>query len=44
MVSVFNKVEIIERKGENADYLFSQCFKKHSLLGLLKEGIVWSKG
>ena len=45
MISLFDRVENTEGKGENADYqyllLFSQCFPKTSSLGLFKVGIVW---
>ena len=45
MISVFDRVENTEGKGENADYqhflLFPQCFPKTSSFGLLKVGIVW---
>ena len=45
MISVFDRVENIVEKGENAGYqhflLFPQCFQKPSLSGLLKVGIVW---
>ena len=45
MISVFDRVENIVGKGENAGYqhflLFPQYFQMVSLLGLLKVGIVW---
>ena len=45
MISVFDKVENILRKGENAGHqhylLFPQCFQKDAFLGSLKVGIVW---
>ena len=45
MISVFDRVENIVEKGENAGnqyfLLFPQCFQKASSLGLLKVGIVW---
>ena len=45
MISVFGRVGNIVGKAENACYqhflLFPQCFKKASILGLLKLGIVW---
>ena len=44
MISVFDRLENIVGKGENAGYqhfLFPQCFQKASFLGLLKVGIVW---
>ena len=45
MISVFDRVENIAGKGENAGYqhflLFPQCFQKASSLGSLKVGIVW---
>ena len=44
-ISLFDRVENTERKGENAGYqhflLFPQCFPKPSSLGSLKVGIVW---
>ena len=44
-ISVFDRVENIVGKGENAGYqhflLFPQCFQKAFLLGLLKLRIVW---
>ena len=44
-ISVFERVENIVGKGENAGYqhflLFPQCFEKQSLSGSLKVGIVW---
>ena len=47
MISVFNRVENIVEKGENAGYqhflLFLQCFQKASLPGSLTVGIVWKK-
>ena len=43
-ISIFDKVENIVGKGENAGYqhflLFPQCFQKASFLGSLKVGIV----
>ena len=45
MISVFDRVENIVEKGENAGnqhfLLFPQCFQKTSFLRLLKVGIVW---
>ena len=45
MISVFDRVENIVRKGENAGYqhflLFPQCFQKVFFSGSLKVGIVW---
>ena len=45
MISVFDTVENIVGKGENAGYqhflLFLQCFQKASVFGSLKVGIVW---
>ena len=45
MISDFDGVENIVRKGENAGYqhflLFSQCFQKASFSGSLKVKIVW---
>ena len=45
MISVFDMIENIVGKGENAGYqhflLFQQCFQKASSLGSLKVGIVW---
>ena len=45
IIFVFDRVEIIVGTGENASYqhflLFSHCFKKHSISGLLKIRIVW---
>ena len=45
ITSVFDRVENIVGKGENAGYqyfhLFSQCFQKTSFLRSLKVGIVW---
>ena len=45
LISVFNRVENVVGKGENAGYkyflLFPQCFQKASFSGLLKVGIVW---
>ena len=42
---VLGRVDNIVGKEENAGYqhflLFSQCFQKVSILGLLKVGIVW---
>ena len=39
------RIENIVGEGQNADYqhflLFSQCFQKPSVSGLLKVGIVW---
>ena len=47
MISVFDRVEKIVGKGENAGYqhylLFRQCFQKTSFSGSLKVGIVWEK-
>ena len=45
MISVFDRVENIVGKGENAVFqhflLFQQCFQKASFMGSLKVGIVW---
>ena len=45
MISAFDRLENIVRKGENAGYqhflLFPQCFQKASFLGSFKGGIVW---
>ena len=45
MISLFDRLENIVGKGENAGYqhfpLFPQCFQKASFLGSLKVGIVW---
>ena len=45
MIPVFDRVENIVGKGENAGYqrflLFPQCFQKTSFLGSLKVMIVW---
>ena len=45
MISVFDRVENIVGKGENAGnqhfLLFPQCFQKASFLGSLEVGIVW---
>ena len=45
MISVFDRVENIVGKGENAGYqhflLFPRCFQTASVLGSLKVGIVW---
>ena len=45
LISVFDRVENIMGKGENAGYLhfllFLLCFPEHSSLRLLKVGIVW---
>ena len=45
MIAVFDRVENIEGKGENAGYQhflhFSQYFQKTSFPGSLKFGIVW---
>ena len=45
MISVFDRVENIEVKRENAAdqhlLLFSQCFQKLSVSGSIKLGIVW---
>ena len=45
LISVFDTVENNVGKGENTGkqhcLLFSQCFQKPSLTGLLKLGIVW---
>ena len=47
MISVFDRVENIVGKGENAGYqhflLFPQCFQKASFSGLLKVEIVWQR-
>ena len=47
MISRFDRVENTVGKGENAGYqhflLFPQSFPKHSPLGSLKVGIVWSR-
>ena len=47
MISVFDRIENIVGKGENARYqhflLFSQYFQKASSPGLLKVGIVWER-
>ena len=44
MISVFDRVENIVGKRENAGYqhflLFPQCFRKASFLGLLEFGIL----
>ena len=44
-ISVFNKVENIVGKGENAGYrhflLFQHCFQQPSLSWSVKVGIVW---
>ena len=44
MISVFDRVENIVEKGENAGYqhflLLSQCFQKDSFLGSVKSWIV----
>ena len=44
-ISVLDRVENTERKGENAGYqhflLYPQCFPRPSSLGSLKVGIVW---
>ena len=45
MISVFDTVENIVGKGENAGYqhflLFSECFHKACLSGSVIDGIVW---
>ena len=45
MISFYDRVENIVRKGENAGYqhflLFSQCFQKAFSTSSLKAGIVW---
>ena len=45
MIYVFDRVESILGKGENASYqhflLFPQCFQKAFYLGSLKVGILW---
>ena len=45
MIFVFDRVENIVEKGENAGYqhflLFPQCFQKAFYPGLLKVEIVW---
>ena len=45
MIPVFDRVENIVGKGENAGYQhflrFPQCFQKACFLGSLKVGIVW---
>ena len=45
MISVFDRIENIVGKEENAGYLHfllsAQCFEKASFLGSLKVGIVW---
>ena len=44
MILVFNRIENIVGKGENAGYhflLFPLCFQKASFSGSLKVGIVW---
>ena len=45
MISVFDRVENIGRKGENAGnqhfLLFPQCFQKASFLASLKARIAW---
>ena len=45
LISLFDRVENIMGKGDNADYqhflLYSQCFQEASFSGLLKDGIVW---
>ena len=45
MIFVFDRVENIARKGENAGYqhflLFPQCLQKAFYSGSLKVGIVW---
>ena len=45
LISLFDRVENIVRKEENAGYqhslLFPQCFQKASLVRSLKVGIVW---
>ena len=46
-ISVFDWVENIVRKGENAGYqhflLFPQCFQKDPSCGRSKSGVVWQK-
>ena len=45
MISVFDRIENIVGKEENAGYqhflLSAQCFEKASFLGSLEVGIVW---
>ena len=45
MISVFNQVENIVEKGENADYqhfpLLPQCFQKVYFVGSLELWIIW---
>ena len=45
MISVFDRVENIVGKGENAGYqhflLSPQCFQKDPFLWSLKAGVVW---
>ena len=45
LISLFDSVENIVGKGENAGYqhflLFPQCFLKASFSGSLEVGIVW---
>ena len=45
IISLFDRVENTEGKGENAGYQhflpFPQCFPKSSTLGSLKVGIEW---
>ena len=45
MIFVFDRVEKIVEKGENAGYqhflLFQQCFQQASYPGLLNDGMVW---
>ena len=38
---LLGRLENIVGKGENAGYLFSQCFHKASVSKSLKVGIVW---
>ena len=45
LISIFDRIENIVGKGENAGYqhflFFPQCFQKTSFLGSSKFGIVW---
>ena len=47
MISVFDRVENIVGKGEDAGYqhllLFPECFQKASFLGSFKVEIVWKR-
>ena len=47
MIFLFDRVENIVGKGENAGYqhflLFLQCFQKASSSGWFKVGVVWEK-